>query len=189
VQQERLTADSRQEPVFESVPLEDLGLGIGAARRERFGLFVPVRQSGGFRNQNLGAVQDGRRCRIDDWSDGRLPGGIWTASGLYGRRGEKFTEEIPPVDELFQFRIGDAIRASLILCLIHGPVHANFEEDLGWLIGLSSDELVKVVGATALEIAPDKGGVALVLSRAELEILADQERSPFISWVSCSKRV
>lgn len=92
-------------------------------------------------------------------------------------------------DKLFEFRVSDIISTCSVLALIHGAVHASFEEcACGPVRLLCHEKLVEFVNI-AIQITPHKGGLLLIFSRtrSELELLADKEDLLFIGWNTVSE--
>lgn len=92
-------------------------------------------------------------------------------------------------DKLFELRVSDIISTCSVLALIHGAVHASFEECARGLVCLLCHEkLVKFVNI-AIEITPHKGSLLWIFSwtRSELELFADKEDLLFVGWNMVSR--
>lgn len=87
---------------------------------------------------------------------------------------------IIPIDELFESRVRNAIGAGFVLALVHCPVHAGLEESLGRLIRTNSNVFVQFIHI-ALQVSPNKSGIAFYYACTEFELFADEKNSFFVS--------
>jgi hypothetical protein len=98
-------------------------------------------------------------------ADGLTFRGLCIRSVKSTQRPEMSAKHSPP-DELFQITILRGIGAPPVLALVHGAVHARFEERERGFVGARGDELVEFVDV-AFEVAPHEVRFTICLARAE----------------------
>lgn len=87
-------------------------------------------------------------------------------------------------DELFELRVLNVIGTCFVLALIHGAVHASFEECARGLVRLLCHEKLVEFIDIAIQITPHERGFLWGFSwtGSELELLADEEDLFLVGW-------